>query len=89
MHARSWGTLLSLAKLHLDVLHVVSHPLRLLLTLHQLSVELRAPLHLRGKSRQQDITQEVIVRVTGNQDFRTNYLFKKYSKVRQKKTLTT
>lgn len=50
MHARSWGTLLSLAKLHLDVLHVVSHPLRLLLTLHQLSVELRAPLHLRERA---------------------------------------
>lgn len=41
------GTLLSLAKLRLNVLHVVSHPLQPLLTLHQLSAEQRAPLHLR------------------------------------------
>lgn len=47
MHAQSLGTLLSLAKLRLNVLHVVSHPLQPLLTLHQLSAEQRASLHLR------------------------------------------
>lgn len=41
------GTLLSLAKLHLDVLDVVGHPLGLLLTLHQPSFELRASLSLQ------------------------------------------
>lgn len=47
MHAQSLGTLLSLAKLRLNVLHVVSHPLQPLLTLHQLSAEQRAPLYLQ------------------------------------------
>lgn len=47
MHGQSLGTLLSLAKLRLNVLHVVSHPLQPLLTLHQLSAEQRAPLHLQ------------------------------------------
>lgn len=47
VHGQSRGTLLSLAELHLDLLHVFMHPLRLLLVLYQLGVELSAPLHLR------------------------------------------
>lgn len=47
MHGPSCGTLLCLTKLHLQVFHVVDHPLRLLLTLAQLSLELTAALHLQ------------------------------------------
>lgn len=47
VHGQSWGTLLSLAELHLDLLHVIMHPLRLLLVLYQLGIELSAPLHLQ------------------------------------------
>lgn len=47
MHAQLWGTLLSLAKLHFNVLNVVGHPLWLLLPLYQLSAKLSAALHLQ------------------------------------------
>lgn len=56
MRAQSLGTLLSLAKLRLNILHVVSHPLQPLLALHQLSAEQRAPLHLRQKAKTSDKT---------------------------------
>lgn len=58
MHAQSWGTLLSLAKLHLNVINVISHPLWLLLTLYQLSLELSASLHLQktADNRTREVT---------------------------------
>lgn len=47
---RCADTLLSLAELRLDILHVFSHPLQLLLTLDQLSIELSTLLHLQVKA---------------------------------------
>lgn len=43
------GTLVSLSKLHLDLLDVICHPVTLLLTLHQLGFELSTKLCLWEK----------------------------------------
>lgn len=67
----SWGTLLSLAKLRLNVLHVVSHPLGFLLALYHLGAELSAPLHLQETRRQQDVAPEV--NFTGSQETNHDY----------------
>lgn len=49
MDATSKCTLMSLVKLHFNVLNMVSHPLGFLFTLYQLSFELGTLLHLQKK----------------------------------------